>query len=49
MTPRECFDFVGAVRDMPDEAVAERTESWAERLGFSEKFDTLWSDLSRGQ
>ncbi|KAA9405159.1 ABC transporter ATP-binding protein (plasmid) [Haloarcula sp. KBTZ06] len=49
MTPREYFDFVGAIRDMPDDAVTEQTESWADRLGFTEKLDTLSSDLSRGQ
>ncbi|MDS0223080.1 ABC transporter ATP-binding protein [Haloarcula sp. S1AR25-5A] len=49
MTPREYFDFVGAIRGMPDETVTERTESWAERLGFRAKLDTLSSDLSRGQ
>ncbi|MHC3381390.1 ABC transporter ATP-binding protein [Haloarcula sp. H-GB5] len=49
MTPREYFDFVGAIRDMPDDAVTAQTESWADRLGFTEKLDTLSSDLSRGQ
>jgi ABC-2 type transport system ATP-binding protein len=49
MTPREYFDFVGAIREMPDKAVTEQTESWAERLGFTAKLDTLSSDLSRGQ
>jgi ABC-2 type transport system ATP-binding protein len=49
MTPREYFDFVGAIRGLPDETVDERTESWAERLGFGAKLDTLSSDLSRGQ
>jgi len=49
MTPREYFDFVGAVRGMPNETVDQRTESWAKRLSFSEKLDTLSSDLSRGQ
>ncbi|KAA9395848.1 ABC transporter ATP-binding protein [Haloarcula sp. CBA1130] len=49
MTPREYFDFVGAIRDMPDQSVTEQTESWADRLGFTAKLDTLSSDLSRGQ
>ncbi|WP_336330113.1 MULTISPECIES: ABC transporter ATP-binding protein [unclassified Haloarcula] len=49
MTPREYFDFVGAIRGMPDQAVTEQTDSWADRLGFTAKLDTLSSDLSRGQ
>ncbi|AUG49276.1 ABC transporter ATP-binding protein [Haloarcula taiwanensis] len=49
MTPREYFDFVGAIRDMPGDVVAARTASWADRLGFTAKLDTLSSDLSRGQ
>ncbi|SFR90632.1 ABC-2 type transport system ATP-binding protein [Halomicrobium zhouii] len=49
MTPREYFDFVGAVRGLDDEAVDERTDTWAERLGFAEKLDTMATDLSRGQ
>jgi ABC-2 type transport system ATP-binding protein len=49
MTPREYFAFVGTVRDIPDDAVEERTDRWAERLGFGEQLDTLCTDLSRGQ
>jgi ABC-2 type transport system ATP-binding protein len=49
MTPREYFDFVGAIREMPQETVTERTVVWAERLGLTAKLDTLSSDLSRGQ
>ena len=48
-TPREYFQFVGAVRGMADERVDEGTERWAERLSFAEKLDTLSTDLSRGQ
>jgi ABC-2 type transport system ATP-binding protein len=49
MTPREYFDFVGAVRGLDDETVDERTDTWADRLGFAEKLDTMATDLSRGQ
>jgi len=49
MTAREYFEFVGAVRDIADDAVDERVETWAERLAFSDHLDTLASDLSRGQ
>jgi ABC-2 type transport system ATP-binding protein len=49
MTPREYFSFVGEVRGVDEDAVAERTATWAERLGFREKLDTLSTDLSRGQ
>ncbi len=48
-TPREYFQFVGAVRGMADDEVDEQTERWAERLSFTEKLDTLSTDLSRGQ
>jgi len=49
MTPREYFDFIGAIRGMPEGKVTERTDLWAERLSFRAKLDTLSSDLSRGQ
>lgn len=49
LTAREYFQFVGAVRGIPDAVVDERTEVWADRLGFAEKLDTLSTDLSRGQ
>jgi ABC-2 type transport system ATP-binding protein len=49
LTPREYFEFVGAVRELPDETVDQRIETWASRLGFTEKLDTLATDLSRGQ
>ncbi|MCU4744442.1 ABC transporter ATP-binding protein [Natronoglomus mannanivorans] len=49
LTPREYFDFVGKIRSLADETVAERVERWADRLGFRSKLDTLHTDLSRGQ
>jgi ABC-2 type transport system ATP-binding protein len=49
LTAREYFEFVGAVRGISDAVVDERTETWADRLGFSDKLDTLSTDLSRGQ
>ena len=49
LTPREFFEFVARVRDLDDDAVAERAAEWAERLGFASKLDTLAADLSRGQ
>jgi ABC-2 type transport system ATP-binding protein len=49
LTPREYFEFVGSVRDLSAETVAEQTAVWAERLAFGEKLDTLSTDLSRGQ
>jgi len=48
MTPREYFDFVGAVRELDDETVDERTETWAERLGFAERSSTPWRRTSPG-
>lgn len=49
LTPREYFGFVGTVRRIDDDVVADRVERWAERLGFVEKLDTLSTDLSGGQ
>jgi ABC-2 type transport system ATP-binding protein len=49
LTPREYFEFVGAVRDVPDGQIERRIDTWAERLGFGAQLDTLASDLSRGQ
>ncbi|WP_267643615.1 ABC transporter ATP-binding protein [Haloarchaeobius amylolyticus] len=49
MTPREYFDFVGTVRDLDQGVVDSRVETWANRLSFAEKLDTLNTDLSRGQ
>jgi len=49
LTPREYFDFVGTVRDLDDDVVAERVDGWTDRLAFAEQLDTLNTDLSRGQ
>jgi ABC-2 type transport system ATP-binding protein len=49
MTPREYFGFVGEVRDLAEHAVEERVETWADRLAYREKLDTVNTDLSRGQ
>ncbi|ELY67094.1 ABC transporter ATP-binding protein [Natrinema versiforme] len=49
LTPREYLEFVGEVRDLEPERVAEQTAMWADRLGFESKLDTLHTDLSRGQ
>ncbi|WP_226042341.1 ABC transporter ATP-binding protein [Natrinema sp. DC36] len=49
LTPREYLEFVGEVRDLRPERVADQTAAWAERLGFESKLDTLHTDLSRGQ
>ena len=49
LTPREYFRFVGNVRGLGPELVAERVDAWADRLGYAEKLDTLHTDLSRGQ
>lgn len=49
LTPREYFEFVGSVRGLAESTVEAETETWAERLSFGEKLDTLSTDLSRGQ
>jgi len=46
LTPLEYFDFVADVRGVElDGSIDE----WAERLGFSDKLDSISMDLSRGQ
>jgi len=49
LTPREYFQFVGAVRSMPDDVVERATTEWADRLDLGGHIDTLSTDLSRGQ
>jgi len=49
LTPREYLQFVGRVRSMDPDRVAERTDEWSDRLDFDAKLDTLGADLSRGQ
>jgi len=49
LTPREFFNYVGMVREIPDESLEENINKWAEYLSFEEKLDTLCSNLSRGQ
>jgi len=47
LTPREYLQFVGDVRDLDD--VAGRIETWADRLSFEHKLDTLATNLSEGE
>ncbi|WP_435346574.1 ABC transporter ATP-binding protein [Haloarchaeobius sp. HRN-SO-5] len=49
MTPREYFDFVATVRDVDQRVLDEAVETWARRLSYADKLDTLSTDLSRGQ
>lgn len=49
LTPREFFAFVGRIRDLDEETVGARVETWADRLGFAGTLETLCGDLSRGQ
>lgn len=49
LTPREYFEFVGQLREIPGEEVAERVAEWADRLSFVDKLDAMATDLSRGQ
>jgi ABC-2 type transport system ATP-binding protein len=49
LTPREYFDFVGTVRDIPEDVVEDRVATWTDRLSYAEKLDTVSTDLSRGQ
>ncbi|MES3517257.1 MAG: ABC transporter ATP-binding protein [Natronomonas sp.] len=47
LTVREYFEFAAATRGM--ESIEESVDRWAERLAFSEKLDTLCTDLSQGE
>ena len=47
LTPREYLEFVGEVRGLED--IQGRIESWADRLSFEHKLDTLSTDLSEGE
>lgn len=49
LTPREYFEFIGAVRGLDDREVDRQVETWADRLEFNEKLDTFSTDLSRGE
>jgi len=49
MTPREYFQFVGSIRELSEERVEAQVEAWGERLAFEDTFDTIATDLSRGQ
>ena len=46
LTATEYFDFVGAVRRIPD--VSKQAEWWFDFLDFGDKRDVLCKDLSRG-
>lgn len=49
LTPREYFEFVGEIRDIPTRELDSRIDEWANRLDFSGVLDTQCMDLSRGQ
>jgi ABC-2 type transport system ATP-binding protein len=49
LTVREYFDFVAAVRGLPDAQVADHIGAWADRFEFHHKLDTLCTDLSQGE
>jgi len=49
LTPREYLQFVGEIRALDADYVADQTAVWADRLGIETKLDTLHTDLSRGQ
>lgn len=49
LTPREYFDFVGEVREIPEPELQSRVNEWAGKLDFTGALDTQCMDLSRGQ
>lgn len=49
LTPREYFEFIGDVRNIPSETLTNNINEWCDRLDFHDNLDTLHTDLSRGQ
>ena len=49
LTVREYFEFAGAARGLSGGTVEAAVESWADRLEFRPKLDTLCTDLSQGE
>lgn len=49
LTPREYFQLVGDMRDIESTELNSLIETWADWLSFSDKLDTLHTNLSRGQ
>lgn len=49
LTPREYFQFVADIRDIPDEILLSEIDDWCDRLEFHDQLDTIHTDLSRGQ
>jgi len=49
LTVREYFEFAAATRGMDEATLEARVDSWAERLEFAHKLETLCTDLSQGE
>jgi ABC-2 type transport system ATP-binding protein len=49
LTVREYLEFAAATRGLDDGPVADAVDSWADRLEFRHKLDTLCTDLSQGE
>ena len=49
LTAREYFEFAAATRGIDDDRLEPRIQTWADRLAFAEKLDTLCTDLSQGE
>lgn len=49
LTPREYFEFVGDVRNIPENTVETRIREWADKLDITDHLNTINHDLSRGQ
>lgn len=49
LTPREQFQLVGEVRQMPDGKLESQVDFWADKLELRSKLDNKNKSLSRGQ
>lgn len=49
LTPKEYFQFVGDVRNIPEDELNAAIKEWCDRLDFHDQLNTVHTDLSRGQ
>ncbi|UCH03507.1 MAG: ABC transporter ATP-binding protein, partial [Candidatus Thorarchaeota archaeon] len=48
LTPREIFDFIASVRELPEEKTSKRIEEFVRALDFEKYYDAMVLTLSQG-
>ncbi|MFW9862473.1 MAG: ABC transporter ATP-binding protein [Candidatus Thorarchaeota archaeon] len=48
LTPREIFDFIASVRELPEEKTSKRIEEFVRALDFEKYYDSMVVTLSQG-